>query len=86
MNPNLSQTSSRPQRVRAFPQPIQSAQFPDALLKVGTVCALVGLSESTIRRKVASGHFPKPVKDGPRYTRWVAGSVTAWLRAKGSAQ
>ena len=67
-------------------QTIAVLQIPEALLKLSTVIAVTGLSESTIRRKIAEGVFPAPVKDGQRCTRWVAGKVSDWLRAKGGAQ
>jgi prophage regulatory protein len=63
-------------------QTVNALQIPEALLKVQTVIEVTGLSESTIRRKVAEGRFPAPIKDGLRCTRWVAGSVSDWLRAK----
>ncbi len=66
-------------------QTVHSLHIPEALLKIQTVIEVTGLSESSIRRKVAEGKFPKPVKDGTRCTRWVAGSVSNWLRAKGAA-
>ncbi|MDR6537291.1 AlpA family phage regulatory protein [Variovorax soli] len=65
-------------------QTVQSLHIPEALLKIQTVIEVTGLSESTIRRKVAEGKFPMPVRDGNRCTRWVAGSVSNWLRAKGA--
>lgn len=64
-------------------QTIQALHIPEALLKIQTVTAVTGMSESTIRRRVAEGKFPAPVKDGTRCTRWVAGQVSNWLRAKG---
>lgn len=66
-------------------QTIQALHIPEALLKIQTVVAVTGLSESTIRRKVAAGTFPAPVKDGSRCTRWVAGKVQNWLIARGQA-
>ena len=65
-------------------QSVTAAQIPEARLKIQTVTQLTGLSASTIRRKVAAGEFPQPVKYGSRCTRWVAGQVTSWLRATGS--
>ncbi|MBL8388086.1 MAG: AlpA family phage regulatory protein [Hydrogenophaga sp.] len=62
-------------------QEIEAALIPEARLKIQTVVQLTGLSESTLRRKVAAGEFPEPIKDGSRCTRWVAGRVTEWLRA-----
>ncbi|WPC65266.1 AlpA family phage regulatory protein [Rhodoferax ferrireducens] len=70
---------------RPQPQSLYAVQIADALLKIQTVICVTGLSESSIRRKVADGKFPQPVKDGKRCTRWVAGEVTNWLRAKVAA-
>jgi prophage regulatory protein len=66
-------------------QTVAAAQFPDAQLKIQTLVELTGLSESSIRRKVAAGLMPAPIKDGSRCTRWVASDVTAWLRSRGGA-
>ena len=60
-------------------QPIEALQIPDALLKTSTVVAVTGLSASQIQRKVLAGTFPAPVRLGTRCTRFVAGSVRAWL-------
>ena len=70
---------------RAPLQSLHAVQIAEALLKIQTVIAVTGLSESTIRRRVAEGKFPAPIKDGARCTRWVAGDVTNWLRAKVAA-
>ena len=72
-------------RTRPAVQSVHAIQIAEALLKIQTVMGVTGYSESTIRRRVAAGEFPAPVKDGARCTRWVAGDVTAWLRAKGAA-
>ena len=68
-------------RVRE-PQPIEAVNLPDALLKKATVCAVVGLSGSTIDRKTASGEFPASIKLGARCTRWRSGDVRKWLAAQ----
>ncbi|BEP61282.1 hypothetical protein GmRootV213_18360 [Variovorax sp. V213] len=76
---------SQTAQYRQASQPLQSldaVHIADALLKVQTVIGVTGLSESSIRRKVAAGKFPKPLKDGIRCTRWRAGDVTQWLRSK----
>lgn len=74
-----------PRQKRPPLQTVQSLHIPEALLKIQTVIEVTGLSESSIRRKVTDGKFPAPVKDGTRCTRWVAGQVSNWLRAKGAA-
>lgn len=66
----------------ASTQTVDSLRIPEALLKIEVVSAVTGRSESTIRRLVAEGKFPQPIKDGLRCTRWVAGQVSNWLRAK----
>ncbi|WP_439519086.1 helix-turn-helix transcriptional regulator [Hydrogenophaga sp.] len=75
-------TDPLPFRQRPPLQSVQSLNIPEALLKIQTVIEVTGLSESSIRRRVAEGKFPKPIKDGTRCTRWVAGQVSNWLRAK----
>lgn len=67
---------------RPAAQSLHALQIAEALLKIQTVIAVTGRSESTIRRRVAEGKFPQPVKDGTRCTRWVAGDVANWLRAQ----
>lgn len=70
---------------RQHRQTVAAAQNPDAQLRIQTVIELTGLSESSIRRKVAAGSMPAPIKDGTRCTRWVASEVTTWLRSRGGA-
>ncbi len=73
---------SRPRRIAV--QTLDSLKIPEALLKIQTVVAVTGDSESTIRRGVANGTFPAPVKNGTRCTRWVAADVVAYLRKRGT--
>lgn len=80
--PTIDAPKGRPRRVTV--QTLDSLKIPEALLKISTVTAVTGLSESSIRRKVAAGQFPAPVKDGTRCTRWVAADVLAWLRKQGA--
>lgn len=76
--------SPYPARRNRAVQTIQALHIPEALLRIQTVSAVTGMSESTIRRRVAAGQFPAPVKDGLRCRRWVAAKVANWLRAKGA--
>lgn len=64
------------------PQPLEAFGDPDALLRLPTVSALVGLSGASIYRKLAVGEFPQPVRLGQRCTRWRARDVRAWLAAQ----
>ena len=61
-------------------QPLNAAEFPDALLKIATVQALTGLGRTTLYAKTSAGEFPRPVRLGARCTRWRASDVQAWLR------
>lgn len=70
---------------RQHRQTVAAAQIPEARLKIQTVIEVTGRSESTIRRMVATGEFPAPIKDGARCTRWVAADVTSWLLSRGGA-
>ncbi len=79
----MGQPPGKKTRKRSSTQTVDSLRIPEALLKIQTVTAVTGLSEATIRRKVADGKFPAPIKDGLRCTRWLAGAVSNWLRAKG---
>jgi prophage regulatory protein len=65
------------------PQPLHAAQIADALLRLPTVQAVVGLSKTTIYTLVSRGEFPQPIRRGNRCTRWRSVDVTAWLQAQG---
>lgn len=62
-------------------QPIESANHPNALLRLATVQALTGLGRSSIYTRVAAKTFPQPLRQGSRCTRWRAADVNAWLEA-----
>jgi prophage regulatory protein len=62
-------------------QPLETLHIPEARLKLKTVVALTGLSESSIRRRVAAGDFPAPQKYGARCIRWISAEVLDWLSA-----
>ena len=64
---------------RSSQQPIDALALPDALLRIGTVSTVTGLSASSIFRKTAKGDFPARIRMGTRCTRWRAGDVRAWL-------
>lgn len=72
-------------KISGLSQPLNVLNVPDAYLKLSTVVAVTGLSESTIRRRMLDRSFPLPVRLSPRCTRWVAANVCEWLRAQKSA-
>lgn len=53
----------------------------DAILNIKGAAMLAGISQSTVKRLVVSGSFPKPVRMSPRRIGWLAGEVKAWVRA-----
>ena len=57
---------------------------PERILRIGDVCALVGAPETSLRRWINMGHFPRPVKIGPKDSQgtasgWLASEVAEWL-------
>lgn len=55
------------------------SELIDRLLNMREITAQTGLSQSTIRRLVKAGKFPKPLLVGRRAKRWRVSSVNAWL-------
>ena len=51
----------------------------DALLTVKSVAALVTFSARKIWRDVAAKLFPRPIKLGPKITRWKKSDVLRFL-------
>ena len=62
-------------------QPIETANHPQAHLRLATVMALTGRGRSTIYAMVKAKTFPEPIRHGARCTRWVARDVTSWLES-----
>ena len=62
----------------------------DRLLRREEVESRVGLSRTTLYRKMREGSFPEPVQVGARAVRWPASEIEAWLasrpRATGEAR
>jgi predicted DNA-binding transcriptional regulator AlpA len=52
----------------------------DTMLRMSEVARLTGLSESTIKRRVEDGSFPRPMHTSARRIGWPAREVKAWLR------
>ena len=51
----------------------------DNLLRLSEVIELSGLSKSAIERMVRADSFPRPLRVGPRSTRWLERDVRHWL-------
>jgi prophage regulatory protein len=61
------------------PRPIPSGLDDVALIDIGDVCAAVRMSISWVHEEVRQGRFPKPLRFGPRCSRWRLSDVRAWL-------
>ena len=79
------QTETGPvSKPRKLPQQsLHASQIDDALLRLRTVQALVGLSKTSIYMLVSRQQFPQPIRRGTRCTRWRSADITAWLQAQG---
>jgi prophage regulatory protein len=56
-----------------------------AIFRKPQVRAMTGLGDSTIRRLVKLGEFPKPVQLSPRAVGWRSEAVMAWIEARREA-
>lgn len=56
-----------------------------ALLRLPSVCAMVGLSKSQIYRLIRAGEFPAGISLGANSVAWPAERVNAWIAEKISA-
>lgn len=56
-----------------------------ALLRLPSVCALVGLSKSQVYRLIRAGEFPAAIQLGANSVAWPAERVHAWIEEKVSA-
>lgn len=52
------------------------------LLRLPSVCALVGLSKSQIYRLIKAGEFPAAIQLGANSVAWPAERVNAWIAEK----
>lgn len=64
------------------PQPLSALELDNALLRIEVVVQATGTSTSTVRRKVADGTFPEPVKLGSRCTRWLSSDIRKWIQSQ----
>jgi prophage regulatory protein len=55
---------------------------PEQRLKLQQVSALTGKGRTKIYAEIKAGAFPAPERDGPRWSRWRAADVLAYLAAK----
>ena len=61
--------------------PAQLADMPDdTLVTQRDVLHMIRVSRTTLWRGINAGHYPKPVKLGPRLNRWHLGTVREFAR------
>lgn len=58
----------------------------DDLLYLETVVSRVGMGRSMIYALIGEGRFPKPIKRGPKWSRWRAGDIAGWQQKVLSGQ
>jgi len=51
------------------------------LLRVSTVCKLIGVCRSTVYRWISEGSFPEPVRISERAVRWKIDDIESWRDA-----
>jgi prophage regulatory protein len=52
----------------------------ERLLPLREVTSIVGLSRSTVNKKIAAGKFPRPIKpNGSRCSRWLASEIQGYI-------
>lgn len=64
---------------RKVPQSLDAINHPSAHLRLDVVLSLAGVSRSQLYRLIADGEAPKPMRFGPRCSRWLASDVSKFL-------
>lgn len=54
---------------------------PDRLMRMDEILEMLGISESTLRRIMDDGRFPKPFYIGPRSPRWWRSDILKWIES-----
>ena|SRR5256885_863458 len=52
-----------------------------SLIRLGDVCRFLGISKSTVYKKLSESSFPEPARLGPRTVRWRVDDIEAWRDA-----
>lgn len=59
---------------------------PDRILRLAEVLARVGLSRSSLYRRMASGDFPSSVNLGAKAVGWKLSDIDAWFASRKAVQ
>lgn len=57
----------------------------DRILRPREVCRAIGLSRTTLWRRVRDGQFPKPIRLGPNAVGWRLSAVQEWIDGREEA-
>jgi len=72
----------RRERSAAVQSAIAARNFHSGmLLRIGTVCELIGVCRSTLYRWISEGSFPEPVRISERAVRWNIDDIEVWRNA-----
>jgi predicted DNA-binding transcriptional regulator AlpA len=61
-------------------QPVPEPLKPDTMVGIKEVTRRTGISESTIKRMMLDGRFPKPMRPSPRRIAWSGRDIDAFVR------
>lgn len=54
---------------------------PGTLIRLSEVCRMLGISRSTIYKRLSEGTFPQPIRLGPMTVRWQIEAIDSWRNA-----
>ncbi len=60
----------------------ETTELPIPLIKISALTKGLGLSRTTIYRKMKAGNFPRPIKTGSKSVAWVASEIQGWQQAR----
>ena len=81
--PSIEDDGSEPEATSAADAAPEPAD--DAMLDMHDIVRMTGISESTVKRMISDGRFPKPIKLSIRRIGWPARQVKAWILTKADA-
>ena len=55
---------------------------PPRLYREYQVCAMLGITRTTLARWRREGHFPKPIRIGPKTNIWPKDVIDTWLHKR----
>jgi predicted DNA-binding transcriptional regulator AlpA len=80
--PQSTSPTGRDRRATPAPDaPLLQADAP-TLLRASDICSRLKISRSCWLAWVAAGEAPEPAIKAPRFTRWRAADVAAWVEAQ----